>query len=268
MQWCNGYGMLLILILLVYVSLFYFKIVKPIFTRKFGHNLRRTDATTVKIYETRWKHDPRWISLLNSIMEFYFFYRLFRVSIVGVLLIAFTIFLVIDTSGSRDRLRSLLGIFVLFGIGYVFSANRSKVCMFWIKANRIERKISHFCGFSIFRSIGVQLYVALWCSFFWGYFAFVWQSVEKYFHVLVIKCPAFSNMLRPAQNLYMEINWSIKCMCLHFPCCQLYSSSVLLYQFYITTVPCNGLLKNWDGCYKYLWAQHYVKVLSLLEIYS
>lgn len=46
-----------------------------------------------------------------------------------LILLAISGFIVYDTIGSRERLRSLLGIVILFGIGYVFSSDRSKVAL-------------------------------------------------------------------------------------------------------------------------------------------
>lgn len=49
--------------------------------------------------------------------------------LLGLILAALVAFIAYDTIGSRERLRSLLGIVILYGIGYVFSADRSKVVL-------------------------------------------------------------------------------------------------------------------------------------------
>lgn len=47
--------------------------------------------------------------------------------VTAVLFSAFVVFVAIDTYDSPERLRSLLGIFILLGIGFVFSKHRSAV---------------------------------------------------------------------------------------------------------------------------------------------
>lgn len=61
------------------------------------------------------------------------------------------IFLYFDTNDSRDRLRSLSGVFILFGLGYLFSKHPSKVeitlCFFsieWSSVEFIKKKYSTF----------------------------------------------------------------------------------------------------------------------------
>lgn len=51
-------------------------------------------------------------------------------AIVLLLLVVFGVYFYFDTIGSRERIRSLMGIFILYGFGYVFSTNRSKVDTF------------------------------------------------------------------------------------------------------------------------------------------
>lgn len=57
--------------------------------------------------------------------------RLFSAALVLLILAGFGVYIYIDTMGSRERLRSLMGIFILFGFGYAFSTNRSKVRIDW-----------------------------------------------------------------------------------------------------------------------------------------
>lgn len=49
------------------------------------------------------------------------------IGIVAAIFAAIGIFLIVDSVDEWDRLRSLLGISILFGLGYAFSANRKHV---------------------------------------------------------------------------------------------------------------------------------------------
>lgn len=53
-----------------------------------------------------------------------------QIGIVIAIFAGIGIFLAIDTVDQWDRLRSLLGIVILFGLGYAFSADRKHVNIF------------------------------------------------------------------------------------------------------------------------------------------
>lgn len=97
--------MLLILTVMTYVGLFYYKVFKP----NYG------EATYRNIVHP----------LERLFRNKYFIIVIF----IGVL-VAFGIYIYFDTMGSRERIRSLMGIFILLGFGYAFSTNRSKVRSF------------------------------------------------------------------------------------------------------------------------------------------
>lgn len=39
-EWCDGYGMLLILMIIIYTCLIYFHVLKPLVRKHFGNSLR------------------------------------------------------------------------------------------------------------------------------------------------------------------------------------------------------------------------------------
>lgn len=54
----------------------------------------------------------------------------------AAVLLALAIYLYIDTAGSRERLKSLYGITILFGIGFVFSKHMRQVRILTQNNNR------------------------------------------------------------------------------------------------------------------------------------
>lgn len=55
------------------------------------------------------------------------FCRYFEYIVTALIIVAFIVLVAIDTYDSPERLRSLLGIVILLGIGFVFSKHRSAV---------------------------------------------------------------------------------------------------------------------------------------------
>ncbi|XP_077291965.1 putative transporter YutK isoform X2 [Arctopsyche grandis] len=105
-EFCDGFGMLLILMSLVYFFLVYFIIVKPFFGKAiYRLVLKPIDNIYLKLWSI-WI--CRWVFYL-------------------ILVAALVVFLVIDTAGSRERLKSLIGLAVLLLLGFIFSKSPTKV---------------------------------------------------------------------------------------------------------------------------------------------
>ncbi|XP_011058872.1 PREDICTED: solute carrier family 28 member 3 isoform X2 [Acromyrmex echinatior] len=102
-QWCEGYGLLLILTGLIYLGLFYFLIVKRYLNKYILQCCRPATNFSKQLQNTKYGT------------------RIRVIIIYLVILIAIVIFLVIDTVDSRHRLISILGVIILLGLGWVFS---------------------------------------------------------------------------------------------------------------------------------------------------
>ncbi|KAF2362673.1 Concentrative nucleoside transporter metazoan/bacterial [Trinorchestia longiramus] len=104
--WCDGDGLVLVLTGITALMMFYFLIVKKFYGKKIYHSvLKPLDDK----YEHYWEKAPvRW--------SFYV-----------VLLAALVLFFVLDTSGDRRRLQSLVGLFLLIFFGFIFSFAPRKV---------------------------------------------------------------------------------------------------------------------------------------------
>ncbi|XP_011297444.1 solute carrier family 28 member 3 isoform X1 [Fopius arisanus] len=109
LEWCDGYGMLLILLGIVYLSLFYFYVIK-----------RYLSDTIQAVFFP--------ISCcIRSIREKSCLSRSLKTSFYVTLLIALVIFLIYDTIDSRDRLISGVGFAIILLFGFVFSKHPTKI---------------------------------------------------------------------------------------------------------------------------------------------
>ncbi|XP_043279568.1 solute carrier family 28 member 3 [Venturia canescens] len=108
-EWCDGYGMLIVILSIVYFCLIYYCIIK----KYFGKSIKSG-------------FDPL-CSCLDGINNYRYGPSLFKGSFYGLVLIAIVVFLILDTVGSRDRLTSFIGIVVLMFFGWVFSKNPGKI---------------------------------------------------------------------------------------------------------------------------------------------
>ncbi|XP_018398803.1 PREDICTED: solute carrier family 28 member 3 [Cyphomyrmex costatus] len=108
-QWCDGYGLLLILTGLIYLGLFYFLIVKRYLSKYILQCCRPATNTLERLQNTKYGT------------------RGGRIVIYLIILIAIITFLIIDTADSRHRLISILGVVVLLGLGWVFSKHPGQV---------------------------------------------------------------------------------------------------------------------------------------------
>ncbi|XP_018369850.1 PREDICTED: solute carrier family 28 member 3 isoform X2 [Trachymyrmex cornetzi] len=108
-QWCEGYGLLLILTGLIYLGLFYFLIVKRYLSKYILQCCRPATNSLERLQNTKYGT------------------RITAIIIYLVILIAIVIFLTIDTVNSRHRLISILGVIILVGLGWVFSKHPGQV---------------------------------------------------------------------------------------------------------------------------------------------
>ncbi|XP_018303103.1 solute carrier family 28 member 3 isoform X2 [Mycetomoellerius zeteki] len=108
-QWCEGYGLLLILTGLIYLGLFYFLIVK----RYFGKYILQCCRPVT--------------NSLERLQNIKYGTRIRAIIVYLVILVAIITFLIIDTADSRHRLISILGVIVLLGLGWVFSKHPGQV---------------------------------------------------------------------------------------------------------------------------------------------
>lgn len=127
MEWCDGYGLLLILFALTYISLFYYHILKPFFGKALYRTLIRPLMSGGQALLR-----PRYWRIVQSFIAMFPYnvrscLRWIKPIIAVVILVLVLAFVVLDSIETPARLQSLSGIFVLVGIGYVFSAHRRKV---------------------------------------------------------------------------------------------------------------------------------------------
>ncbi|GAB0097940.1 Sodium/nucleoside cotransporter [Sergentomyia squamirostris] len=102
--WCHGYGFLMILLVFVYAGLIYYQVVKRFWGQKIYNSVLRPFEDLVR-------------KLFRS--------NYVRAGAVVIMLAAFVVFLVFETSDDRNRLRGLVGIGVILLFGFIFSKHPS-----------------------------------------------------------------------------------------------------------------------------------------------
>ncbi|CAD6998646.1 unnamed protein product [Ceratitis capitata] len=105
-QFCNGYGLLVLLLGFVYLGILYFQVIKP----TVGKSIQRK---YISPFAKWWKQFSR-TRIVSSIMLL-------------VLLILLAVFLYFQTKEDRNKLRSLLAPCVLILAGYAFSYDRKAI---------------------------------------------------------------------------------------------------------------------------------------------
>ncbi|XP_029168974.1 solute carrier family 28 member 3-like isoform X1 [Nylanderia fulva] len=108
LQWCDGYGLLLVLTGLIYLGLFYFLIIKRYFGKYIIQCCLPVTNSLERLRNT--KYGP----YMGG-------------SFCLIILIAIIIFLILDTTESRYRLISILGIIIILGLGWLFSKHPKQV---------------------------------------------------------------------------------------------------------------------------------------------
>ncbi|XP_015110947.1 uncharacterized protein LOC107037099 isoform X2 [Diachasma alloeum] len=109
LEWCNGYGMLLILLGIVYFSLLYYYVIK----RYLSDGIKTVFSPISSCIQS-----IRGRSCLSRSLKTSFYIALF---------IALVIFLIYDTIDSRDRLISCIGFATILLFGFVFSKHPTQV---------------------------------------------------------------------------------------------------------------------------------------------
>lgn len=123
--------MFLILFVFGYSLVIYFKVIKPRYGRNTSKTLRKFNKSTTELFnKTRY---GRILCVrkskfnLNTFISIGFVSRYSKFIAVTIIFILFVVLIIVDSLDSPHRLRSLLGIFILLGIGFVFSKHRSEV---------------------------------------------------------------------------------------------------------------------------------------------
>ncbi|GBP66715.1 hypothetical protein EVAR_50094_1 [Eumeta japonica] len=106
LELCFGFGSLIAFLSIIYFFVIYFTVLK----RYFGE----------------WFERAVWVKV-EDFTGFLFKFVAFRIGIVVVILTAIAIFLIFDTIDNRERLISLLGLFVLLFLGLLLSAYPTRV---------------------------------------------------------------------------------------------------------------------------------------------
>ncbi|XP_069702912.1 uncharacterized transporter YutK-like isoform X2 [Periplaneta americana] len=106
LEWCDGVGLLIILLALVYFGLFYYFIIKKFF----GRFIFR------KVFKPI---NNGWNKLVKN--------RYLRIVILSLPLVAVILYLVLDSIDNTERLQSGVGVIVIILLGYSFSRHRSQI---------------------------------------------------------------------------------------------------------------------------------------------
>ncbi|XP_055631867.1 sodium/nucleoside cotransporter 1-like [Toxorhynchites rutilus septentrionalis] len=106
MQWCDGYGMLILLLGFIYCGLVYYNIVKPLLGKPFKQSIVRPLRTSVR----------RTFESLYS-----------KLAAIGVVLVGFAIFCFFETRDEPERLMSLIGMVILFLISFLCCKHPTKI---------------------------------------------------------------------------------------------------------------------------------------------
>ncbi|XP_031786980.1 solute carrier family 28 member 3 isoform X2 [Nasonia vitripennis] len=109
LQWCDGYGMLVLLVGFAYFGLFYTKI----FKRYFGSPIASCLLPCTRQISSL-KHRGRFCCVTQTVF-------------CSAIFAAIIIFLILDTVESRNRLISFTGVVAILGFGWIFSKHPSKV---------------------------------------------------------------------------------------------------------------------------------------------
>ncbi|XP_062541268.1 uncharacterized transporter YutK isoform X2 [Armigeres subalbatus] len=106
MQWCTGYGMLVLLLGFIYLGLIYFLVLKPLLRKPFKQSVSQPLSRFFR-------------QVFQSLYA--------KLIVAGVVLIAFALFCYFDTEGEPERLMSLVGMVVLFAIAFLCSKHPTRI---------------------------------------------------------------------------------------------------------------------------------------------
>ncbi|XP_066597196.1 uncharacterized transporter YutK [Prorops nasuta] len=108
-EWCDGYGMLLLLFVFSYGGLLYYKVVKRHFGKWIKKCFRPLRNCLVELQNTKYG-----CCISQSVVYL-------------SILVAAAIFLIFDTTGSRNRLISASGVLILILLGWIFSKHPGNI---------------------------------------------------------------------------------------------------------------------------------------------
>ncbi|CAK9833522.1 Solute carrier family 28 member 3 [Anthophora retusa] len=108
-DWCNGYGLLIILLTIVYVGIFY-----QLISNRFSENIL-----------SRCKRP--FSDLLKNIRKTRYGGIIGQAVIYTCVILAIIVFLIIDTADSRERLMSGVGVVILMSFGWIFSKHPGRI---------------------------------------------------------------------------------------------------------------------------------------------
>ncbi|XP_021696985.1 solute carrier family 28 member 3 isoform X1 [Aedes aegypti] len=106
MQWCDGYGMLVLLLGFIYLGLVYFHILKPLLRKPFKQSIVKPLGTFCR-------------QLFDSLYA--------KLIAVGLVIIAFALFCYFETRDEPERLMSLIGMVTLFCLAFLVSKHPTKI---------------------------------------------------------------------------------------------------------------------------------------------
>ncbi|XP_055535811.1 solute carrier family 28 member 3 [Wyeomyia smithii] len=106
MQWCDGYGMLVLLLGFLYLGLVYFLVLKPLIGKAFKQNISKP---------------------LSRFLRETFTSLYAKLAVVAVVLVGFALFCFFETRDDPERLMSLVGMVVLFMIAFLCCKHPTKI---------------------------------------------------------------------------------------------------------------------------------------------
>uniref|UniRef100_A0AAG5DEN2 Sodium/nucleoside cotransporter n=1 Tax=Anopheles atroparvus TaxID=41427 RepID=A0AAG5DEN2_ANOAO len=158
MQWCNGYGMLVLLVSFVYLGLLYYYVVKPVLGSHFRKWIIQPATRIVTRFSKLWY---------------------VRLGVVCLVLVGFGLFVYFETRDQTERLISLSGMAFLLVISFVLSKHPTKINFRPVVLGVVfQFLLGLFCirwevGRSIFSCVGDKVavflnYTAAGASFVYG----------------------------------------------------------------------------------------------------
>ncbi|KFB43851.1 hypothetical protein ZHAS_00011701 [Anopheles sinensis] len=158
MQWCSGYGMLVLLISFVYLGLLYYYVVKPVLGRHFRKFIIQPTTEVVTRFSKIWY---------------------VRLGVVCLVLAGFGVFVYFETRDQTERLISLSGMAFLMVISVLLSKHPTKINFRPVVLGVVfQFLLGLFCirwevGRSIFSCVGDKVatflnYTAAGASFVYG----------------------------------------------------------------------------------------------------
>ncbi|XP_052859792.1 solute carrier family 28 member 3-like [Anopheles cruzii] len=204
-QWCSGYGMLVLLVGFIYLSLLYFLVLKPSVGPVVKRGLEPTKAALSKIF-----HKP--LAIVFSVVA---------------VLTAFAIFLYFDSHQDINRLMPLAGMVVLLALSFLVSKHPTKVNYRPVVVGLlVQILLGLLCirwdvGRSIFQCVGVKVdtflrYSNVGASFVYGdalinqyaVFAFSVLSVIYFFSFFI----SILYYLGAMQWFVLKLGWVVQCV--------------------------------------------------------